>query len=44
MKFKDCIAKDTKEFKHNLQIFSKHKNLAKAKRKAQRQNKRRGRK
>ena len=44
MKFKDCRSNDMKKFVHNMQIFGKHKNLAKAKRKAERQNRKRGRK
>ena len=44
MKFKDCIAKDTKTIKYNIQILSRHKKIAKAKRKAERQNRKRGRK
>lgn len=38
MKFKDCIARDPKQFRHNLEIFSRHRKQSKKKRKQERKN------
>lgn len=43
MKFKDCIAREPKQFRHNLEIFSRHRKQDKEKRKQERQNKRKAR-
>lgn len=40
MRFKNCISRDPKQFRHNMQMLCKQRKQAKAKRKQERQNKR----
>lgn len=44
MKFKECIRGDKKQIRHNLEMFSKQRKQAKAKRKQERKNRKAGRK
>jgi hypothetical protein len=44
MKFRECVSSDSKQFRHNLEMFRKQVKRAKAKRKQERKNRKAGKK